>query len=411
MKQTLFLTRFVAALCALVWLRPFSAPAADSSHSQFHQDRFAIGFWVDPPADDKMDERYREITNANFTFVLGVFGATTPDRVQRQMKLCEKYDLKAVASMAGLPPEKLPESPACWGYFLADEPATGAFSSLRSTVEKIRAARPEKLSFINLLPNYATPAQLGAASYPEYVSRFVSEVKPDILSMDYYPHFTPTADGRDGYCQNLEVMRAESVKAGIPFWNFFNTMPYGDQFDPTAAQLRWQIFTSLAYGAKGLMYFCYWTPSGAEFPKGGAILREDGTRTRQYGEARRLNAVVKNFGPTLMNLTSAGVIRLKRGADCAKPLQGSPVKSLTGGDYLIGVFKHTDGRRAVLINNYEFAYSAWPTVEFDVPTSQVVEVNPATGKEGPVYDDSPAMPGVQLSLDAGQGRLFLLPAK
>jgi hypothetical protein len=37
-----------------------------------------------------------------------------------------------------------------------------------------------------------------------------------------------------------------------------------------------------------------------------------------------------------------------------------------------------------------------------------MEINPMTGKELPVVDDSPDMPGLQVSLDAGEGRLFLL---
>ena len=80
-------------------------------------------------------------------------------------------------------------------------------------------------------------------------------------------------------------------------------------------------------------------------------------------------------------------------------------------DYLIGTFRHTDGRRAVMLNNYRFAYTAWPTVVFDVPTSKVREVDPKTGREVPIYDDSPNMEGLQVSLDAGAGRLFLLPRK
>ena len=78
-------------------------------------------------------------------------------------------------------------------------------------------------------------------------------------------------------------------------------------------------------------------------------------------------------------------------------------------DFLIGTFKHADGRRAVMINNYHFAYTSWPTVEFDVPADKVVEVCQETGKEIPLLDDSPAMEGMQLSIDAGKGRLFLLP--
>ena len=62
-----------------------------------------------------------------------------------------------------------------------------------------------------------------------------------------------------------------------------------------------------------------------------------------------------------------------------------------------------------MINNYHFAYSAWPTVTFAADQEKVREIDPQTGKEVPVLDDSPDMPGLQLSLDAGQGRLFLVP--
>jgi len=33
-----------------------------------------------------------------------------------------------------------------------------------------------------------------------------------------------------------------------------------------------QVFTSLAIGAKGVMYFCYWTPPGSDFLRGQAIM-------------------------------------------------------------------------------------------------------------------------------------------
>ncbi len=230
--------------------------------------------------------------------------------------------------------------------------------------------------------------------------------------MDYYPMLTPTADGRDGYCGNLEVMRKYSLKYKIPFWNFFNTMPFGPLHDPTESHLRWQIYTSLAYGAKGVLYFCYWTPRGGEFPKGGAIITADGHRTRHYGQAKRINSAVKNLGPTLMKLTSLKVIRIKPADDPVAALEHSPIKSITkGGDYLIGVFKHSDGRRAVLLSNYDHNYTTWPTVEFDAPDKDVIEVDQADGRQKPARDDSPDIPGLQISLDAGEGRLFLLPAK
>jgi hypothetical protein len=395
----------VVALAVLTHL--CRAAAADQ---RFVQDRLAVGLWVDPPADQQTDVRFAELADANFTFMIGNFGATTPVAVSNQIHLCGKHGLKSIVSMAGLAPEQLPNEPACWGYFLGDEPGPGAFPDLRKTVDALRQARPGKLAYINLLPNYAPAWALGTTNYAEHLARFLREVHPDVLSMDHYPMFSPEADGREGYCQNLEAMRQQSLAGGVPFWNFFNTMPYGPHTDPTEAQLRWQINASLAYGAKGVMYFCYWTPPGAEFPKGGAIIQRDGTRTRHYEEARRINGRLKQLGPTLMQLTSTGVYRVRPKDDPTVALKGSPIRSLTPGDYLVGAFRHADGRRAVLLQNYHFAYSAWPTVEFDAAPATVLEVSPLTGKEALVADDSPDMPGLQLSLDAGDARLFLLPA-
>jgi hypothetical protein len=379
---------------------------------RFQQDRFAIGFWVDPPAGEGMAERYRDLAAANFTLVIGGFGAGTPETVREQLRLCEANDLRAVVARAGLKPEELPESPACWGYMLRDEPNAAQFAGLRQEVDAIRAARPGRFGYINLFPNYANQQQLGTATYEEHVRRFVDEVDTDVLSMDHYPMMQPKADSRAAYCANLEVLRVHSLRVGIPFWNFFNSMPFGPHFDPTEHSLRWQILTSLAYGAKGVLYFCYWTPRGDEFPKGGAIITAEGRKTRHYDQARRLNAAVKAMGPTLMRLTSTGVVRVSGATETPGALQGTPLTKLAGGtagEYRLGLFRHADGRRALLLCNDDYLYTSWPTVEFDVDPTLVREISQETGEEMPVLDDSPDMPGLQLSFDAGGGRLFLLP--
>ena len=54
-------------------------------------------------------------------------------------------------------------------------------------------------------------------------------------------------------------------------------MPFNREsmYDISESQLRWQIYTSLAIGAKGVMYFCYWTPDGNDFLRGQAIMTPD----------------------------------------------------------------------------------------------------------------------------------------
>ena len=93
--------------------------------------------------------------------------------------------------------------------------------------------------------------------------------------------------------------------------------------DPTEAQIRWQVYSSITYGDKGVIYFNY------------------GTRTRHWYQARRINRAIKNAGPT----------------------------------------------------------------------SQVRKVDQKTGRVVPIYDDSPNIEGLQVPLDAGSNRLFLLPKK
>jgi hypothetical protein len=48
-------------------------------------------------------------------------------------------------------------------------------------------------------------------------------------------------------------------------------------------------------------------------------------------------------------------------------------------------------------------------VEFDAEPNEVLEVSKATGNATPVVDDSPELKGFQVSLGAGDARLFLFP--
>src|SRR5690606_32692078 len=144
--------------------------------------------------------------------------------------------------------------------------------------------------------------------------------------------------------------------------------------------------------------------------KGNALIAMDGSKTHHWYEAQRINAQLKAWGPTLMKLKSTLVYRIAPGLIPAKALEFGPIEDITREerdphhDYIVGVFDHEDGREAVLLTNYQFAYSAWPTLKFRMDPSAVVELN-KDGKEVPLRDDSPDLDGWQFRLDAGEGRL------
>ena len=134
-----------------------------------------------------------------------------------------------------------------------------------------------------------------------------------------------------------------------------------------------------------------------------------------YEHARRINSVLKAWGPTLMDLNSTGVYRVGVNATASTVLRGCAVSDLHNqhqpNNFLVGQFtRRSDGATVVLLNNWEYSFTAWPTVTFAVASvaASVREVDPGSGAEVPVLDDSPRTPGLQLRVGAGNGRLFVV---
>ena len=62
----------------------------------------------------------------------------------------------------------------------------------------------------------------------------------------------------DGYFENLDQIRAADLRHGVPTWNGILSWQHLHFSTPTPEQMRWQVWTSLAYGVKGIMYFILW---------------------------------------------------------------------------------------------------------------------------------------------------------
>ena len=382
-------------------------------------------------APSEFPQRYAEIAAANFTVILGGFGAKTPAARDAQIAAAAKEGLGVIAAYeAGLAPN--PPPAALWGYQIKDEPHAYEFPGLKKTLDEIAAAQPGMLRFINLLPNYASSTN--ATNYGSYVDRFVSTVEPDLLSFDSYPNFakekTSTSNiTKHGYRANLAVMRARGLAAGIPWWNFFSTMPVFGEGDPTEAQLRWQVYTSLAYGATGFMYFCYWSVPSVNGGVGGGIISPTGVngafvRTQHYAEAARLNTAVLAWEQHLMGATSTGAWYVEGRASLALPAAcalaainatagaGPPVEDTA---FLVGQFVLADGRMALMLVNQADRFAAWPTLGFrdarhNAPGGGALEVSQASGEEVALADASPGVAGMQVSLAAGGALLIVLPS-
>ena len=236
-------------------------------------------------------------------------------------------------------------------------------------------------------------------------------------------------DTRLKYLTNLAAVRNATLHAGIPMWNYFGAGAYVHKgqthIDSTEAELRWQMSASIAFGARGLLWF-FFTPEVHKIAEDGpawpGLVSDDGAAdhvTEHWYQARRLNSAVLALAPTLMQLRSTAALVLRQ-SDTQWDDEGHPVLRAAGcglvnisrGDFIVGCFARskpaTGARwtRAVVVANFDHADTQWPTVAFDSPGA--LEVNAHTGQEEPLVDEVAGLPGMQLGLLAGGRRLLLL---
>lgn len=286
--------------------------------------------------------------------------------------------------------------PAVFGYYLRDEPTSSFFPGLASVSSVVKERHPGVWPYINLFPNYADANQLGAKSYDDYIEKFIEVCKPPVLSYDHYA-IMEGGGLRGEYFANLDSIHRASVKHQLPFWQIVLAVGCLNYREPSMTDMRFQVYTSLAYGARGLAYFKYFTPGVGNYRNGP--IDAFGHETSMWPIMRQVNLQVAKLAPTLLKLTSNGVYHFGTvPAGCKGPDDKSLVKGMAG-QMLVGDFTHADGTRYVMLVNKDFAGStpAWP--EFRKPIAKLEFVSAYDGSLVP-YE------GEYVWLAPGQGVLL-----
>lgn len=281
----------------------------------FAQPRFAapeplpILAWIGPPADQTTPERYRELADAGFNASFSGF----PDlaAMERALDVAGGAGVKLMASCPELraDPEaaaaRLKGHPALAGYFLTDEPGADAFDELGDWARRLRAADPGHPCYVNLLPTYASPAQLGTATYAEHLDKFLEKFPASFLTFDHYPILGDKL--RVDWHENLALVSAAARRAGIPFWAFALSVAHAPYRVATVDNLRLQVYTDLAFGARAIEYFTYWTPVTTQWNFNTAPIETDGRRTEVYDRVKQVNAELQAVWPVF---AGAEVVRV-----------------------------------------------------------------------------------------------------
>jgi hypothetical protein len=391
--------RFWHCLLQVFLCLPILAPAQDTEF-------FPVMAWNSPPTDLPTLRKMREcgLTLAGFVppsaldavQAAGMKGIVSDPRVNGYD--WTNVDEKAARERVGSLIAEVGKHPAVYGYNLRDEPSAALFPGLAKVAALIHELAPGKWAYINLFPNYADAQQLGAPDYPSYVEQFVATCKPSQLS---YDHYALMDDGslRGGYWKNLEQMRAASKKHSIPFWNIVLTAAHFNYREASAADLRFQVYSTLAYGGKGIAYFTYFAPQIGNYRM--APVDQFGNTTETWEHLRNVNLQIEKLAPTLLRLSSDEVYHFGSVPDGGtKASEKSLVREIAG-EIAVGDFTHRDGTRYVLLVNKDVQRSIPCAPQFRTAPKKVELVSPYTGS---LTD----FQGEQVWLAPGQGSLLKL---
>lgn len=208
------------------------------------------------------------------------------------------------------------------GIMLSDEPGRIMYENLassRSIFENVLKDTSEKLYHVNLFPAHANEKQLWFRSYTsedvlpvesytyeQYLKDYMEIFKPQVLSYDFYPIQGSFPALADGYFENMSIVRKTALEANIPFWVYVQTCSFiNGQRLSTQEDLLWNVNTCLAYGAKGIQYFCGVNPQGNFV---GSMFDVDGNKTEMYERVKRANEMIAAVDEVLMCSKSEGVI-------------------------------------------------------------------------------------------------------
>ncbi len=342
---------------------------------------FVIVAYAGPPLEAVNAERYREIAEAGIDVIVPGNGTFTPAQNLRAMDLAQAAGVRVIPTdqriFSFVPAEvrsvdeptleavvaDYRHHPAFASYLIKDEPNADLFPALRRLRDRFLEKDPDHEPYINLFPSYGSPTQLGFADFRTYVCNYLEIVTPRVLSYDFYPlRDEVTVDA--GWFSDLTIVRDATQRANIPFWVCMQSEGIkGSLRVPNRAEVFWQASTALAYGARGICWFTYWTPApdqGLPRIEGkaplfteqhhGGMLDINGVRTPVYDYVREANVFLHCAGRALLDWDNAFVAHFQRGKLLERG--ASPVVTVSGDEanVVVGTFRRQDRYRVLIAN-------------------------------------------------------------
>ena len=308
------------------------------------------------------DKDFRDYKDAGFTMLYpeydAPFSSTAPFEgsvLQEYMEMAEKFDLDVIAYSGALTSwiqqggssltayqkshidniiDTLSQYETFVGITLRDEPSDAHYGMCKAITDYIHK-KDKTLSVLTaMLPVYGLH-MIGdgtTAAYRDYIRKYGA--LDNLFCYDFYPLFYKPGKGNylyHSWFQNLELAADETRAAGIDMGVILQSSAFGSpggqgvtnhaRSVTTKADVGYQLYSALAYGAKTIGYFTYWVHRHDGHPETGQAFYDgmvdypatngmDSVKLPAYYAVKAANQEVKNFDHVLMNFEWQGTTPL-----------------------------------------------------------------------------------------------------
>ena len=270
------------------------------------------------------------------------------------------------------------------GITVKDEPAAADFDGMANVNKALNELTDGKSIYSTLFPSYVATYRLYLENAPtdkweayrRYVTEYIEKLQPSMIPYNCYAFMRPGATLENTYASasqkaaaranlvdyftSLSLFREMSQKYDLPFWVTVTSYNHRNNQQMPEKGITWTVNTSLAYGAKGLQYYTYWShlegnpEKWATHAKRG-LVTANGTPHDTYYQIKAINENVKIVDEVLMASTNKGVIQFGKNV---VPLVQKDVlysyellNNISGGDTFVGCFDHNGKAVYYIVNN------------------------------------------------------------
>lgn len=154
--------------------------------------------------------------------------------------------------------------PAAFGFYIGDEPSPLETDLFIDAVKIVMEETPGLVPFGNLLPyfGYSDESKKNLEKHSLILEKILKETNIPVIGYDQYTQlfddYSDQKEGLNSYFVGLKQYNDICKKYDVPFYMSLLSVGHWQYRVPTEDDIRWQISTAFAHGARGVIWFYFY---------------------------------------------------------------------------------------------------------------------------------------------------------